>query len=164
MLFIGVIHPYNNEKEEQVMKREGIRRRQKVFLTFLLAVIIGILPAVQVWAQTFQIDEANRIDGNPGKQFIVKINGQNITSANVGGTDTDNNDLIFYVMPNDVISTTEWKGDVDKDNKTSFVDATDNVLALVAGKSKPLWTATNTLLVPDSTIYNALVATQGWKV
>ena len=145
------------------MKREGIRKRQKVFLTFLLVVIIGILPTVEVWAQTFQIDEANRTDGNPGKQFIVKINGQNITSANVGGTDTDNNDLIFYVMPNDVISTTEWDGNVDKNGKTSFVDALNAPLALATGASKPLWT-TNTLLVPGSTTYSALGATQGWKV
>ena len=32
------------------MKREGIKRRQKGFLAFLLAVIIGVLPTVEVWA------------------------------------------------------------------------------------------------------------------
>ena len=46
------------------MEREGIRRRQKVFLSLLLAVIIGILPTVEVLATdyTYVVSNSNTID------------------------------------------------------------------------------------------------------
>ena len=73
MLLIGVIHPSHNEKRNKVMKREGIRRRQKVFFTFLLAVIIGILPTVEVLAEDYAVTVAK--DGANQYTYKYSVNG-----------------------------------------------------------------------------------------
>ena len=133
------------------MKREGIRRRQKVFLTFLLAVIIGVLPTVEVWAQTFQVVKEN--DNENVINFLLKINNTSInplhSTVSYSGS-TVNGTLKFYTYKDDKISieggaTVPSSLDTIFDKPGTTADTDDAPTA--TGVTKPVWggTANNVL-------------------
>ncbi|MBQ7724737.1 MAG: hypothetical protein IJT63_03910 [Lachnospiraceae bacterium] len=72
----------------------GIKRRQKGFLALVLAVVIGILPTVEVWAATFTITGGgNNIKINDGTSDIIDNN----TDGNTPGT-VIVNDIINFTL------------------------------------------------------------------
>ena len=96
---------------------KDIKKRQRQFLAGLLAFILGMLPAVSVWAETIYTITG----GNDA--FKVEKGTTVVVSRTAGGTDSS---AFFYCEPGDEISIARasWDGNItDYNANTLFMNA-----------------------------------------
>lgn len=142
--------------------KERLSRRRKRFWALLLAVLLGMLPTAEVWAQTYVLVN-NHVDGDEcgySLNYGLKINGKEISNATLSENSSGSVDIVFYALSTDVI---ECASGTD-DNTFFSNDNDDDEEAHDTGNSFPSWENSQLALKTPGEIWAACNVFNGWQV